>query len=202
MVLKKRGKRANQDLNNLEITTSGFETPRSVRMSKKARLDDRLDFGPRETSRNRFELPITPEATSSRKVWENERNRTENSFEAERIRNVYPRMEESDPLTKFFNDMRSEKSYLNRSIRDYSGSADEFESWKRNTIEVLKYTTLDPLAQVGSVVAKLTGEATMLNVDNVKNPDELFELMARSFHRSASRILSSDCKQRILELSG
>ncbi len=105
-------------------------------------------------------------------------------------------MEESDPLTKFFNDMRSEKSYLNRSIRDYSGSADEFESWKRNTIEVLKYTTLDPLAQVGSVVAKLTGEATMLNVDNVKNPDELFELMARSFHRSASRILSLDCKQR------
>ena len=109
---------------------------------------------------------------------------------------MYPRREESDPLTKFFNDMRSEKSYLNRSIRDYSGSADDFESWKRNTIEVLKYTTLDPLAQVGSVVAKLTGEATMLNVDNVRNPDELFELIARSFHRSASRILSSDCKQK------
>ncbi len=49
---------------------------------------------------------------------------------------------------------------------------------------------------MGSVVAKLTGEATMLNVDNVRNPDELFELIARSFHRSASRILSSDCKQR------
>ena len=118
MVLKRRGKRANQDL---EITTSRFETPRSVRMSKRARLDDqedlgiesrlarenrdlrerlddRLDFGPRETPRNRFELQIPP------------------------------RMEESDPLTKFFNDMRSEKSYLNRSIRDYSGSADEFES--------------------------------------------------------------------------
>ena len=98
----------------------------------------------------------------------NERDRTENSFEAgyrvprEHTRNVYPRIEEAYQLT-----------YLNRSIRDYSGSADDFESWKRNTIEVLKYTTLDPVSQVGSVIAKLTGEVTMLNVEHVKTPDEL-----------------------------
>jgi hypothetical protein len=68
MVLKKRGKRAYQDLNNLKITKSGFETPRSLRMSKRARLDDRLDFGPRETSRNRFKFPITAEVTTNRRV--------------------------------------------------------------------------------------------------------------------------------------
>jgi len=113
MVLKKGGKRAYQDLNNLELTTSGFETPRSLRMSKRARLDDRLDFGPRETSRNRFEFPITAEATTGRRVWENEMDRTENSFEAgyrvprEHTRNLYPRMEEADQLTKYFNEMRN-----------------------------------------------------------------------------------------------
>ena len=39
--------------------------------------------------------------------------------------------------------MRDKKPYLQRSIRDYNDSADEFESWKKNTVEVLKYTTLD-----------------------------------------------------------
>ena len=115
----------------------------------------------------------------------NERDRTENSFEAgyrvprEHTRNVYPRMEEAYQLT-----------YLNRSIRDYSGSADEFESWKRNTIEVLKYTTLDPVLQVGLVIAKLTGEATMLNVEHIRTPDE----------RAVSIIMCDKYKQRLIKI--
>jgi len=99
-------------------------------------------------------------------------------------------MEEADQLTKYFNEMRNEKSYLNRSIRDYSGSADEFESWKRNTIEVLKYTTLDPVLQVGSVIAKLTGEATMLNFDHIRTPDE----------RALSIIMCDKYKQRLIKI--
>ena len=112
-------------------------------------------------------------------------DRTENSFEAgyrvprEHTRNVYPRMEEAYQLT-----------YLNRSIRDYSGSADEFESWKRNTIEVLKYTTLDPVLQVGSVIAKLTGEATMLNVEHIRTPEE----------RAVSIIKCDKYKQRLIKI--
>jgi len=112
-------------------------------------------------------------------------DRTENSFEAgyrvprEHTRNVYPRMEEAYQLT-----------YLNRSIRDYSGSADEFESWKRNTIEVLKYTTLDPVLQVGSVIAKLTGEATMLNIEHIRTPDE----------RALSIIMCDKYKQRLIKI--
>ncbi len=108
----------------------------------------------------------------------------------EHNRNVYPRMEEADQLTKYFNEMRNEKSYLNRSIRDYSGSADEFESWKRNTIEVLKYTTLDPVLQVGSVIAKLTGEATMLNVEHIRTPEE----------RAVSIIMCDKYKQRLIKI--
>ena len=50
MVFKNRVKKANHSLNNLKITTYWSESPRSVKIIKRARLEDRLDFWAREAS--------------------------------------------------------------------------------------------------------------------------------------------------------
>ena len=180
MVLKRRT--ANGRLNNLET----LETPRTTRAAKRLRVDeDHIEtpetFIPTRAARRiRVDEDIADDYGLSQAI------------QASQSSNNYY----GNAMSRHLADLRTEKSYLHRNINSYNGSPDEFESWKRNTMSILLYTTLSPEEQVQSIVAKFIGEATLLSAEDVFTPKDLFEKMGQFFHKSAERILKNDCKQR------